>query len=317
MSSSSDSAPSTSQTPASKRQGPPPIPFANWPTIKILNPPQGRFSPKTDERCIFYCSQSVGGRYHRKDPYCRSICIRKVFTHEVRNIISFRTHHNLDAEGKAKYPLPKEGHPSHLPAYLGGSPPAHADAEDQVQQKRPGDEAKFWDEGWYLWVSKSPVAVWEKLVTMRRDLQSQETYEAAKEKRKQDWVEYQGYRKNNPADTTPPNQATDDASSSRWWGPIIPPPPIQEITADTLLIPLPPPLPPIAKKIEKLLAPTHKVLGIFQESFTSGAQKDFALRVWEKAWTKDPYILAGRAFTLLWEKWNNPSDDNDDPRDSS
>ncbi|KAF9501771.1 hypothetical protein BDN71DRAFT_1438440 [Pleurotus eryngii] len=301
MSSSQDTPASTS-----KRQKAPPIPFATWPTIKILNPPQGRFSPRTDERCFMYCSQTVAGRFHRKEPYCKAICIRKVFTHEVRNIVSFRTHHNLDADGKAKYPLPKEGQPGNLPPYLGGTDPEGTESDDHV--RKPGDDKKYWDEGWYLWYTKSSQGVWEKVWTMRRDLESQQQYEAAKDKRRDDWAEYQDYQKE------PKATAVDSPAPDKWWGPIVPPPPILDISAESLLISLPPPLPPLYSKVENLLAPTHKLLGILHESVTSGAQQELVHRIWEKAWTKDPYVLASRAFGLLWEKWSSPPDDSDDQK---
>ncbi|KAF4567477.1 hypothetical protein EYR40_006481 [Pleurotus pulmonarius] len=286
----------------------------------------GRFSPRTDERCFMYCSQTVAGRFHRKEPYCKAICIRKVFTHEVRNIVSFRTHHNLDADGKAKYPLPKEGQPANLPPYLGGTDPESIDNDDHV--RKPGDDKKYWDEGWYLWYTKSSQGVWEKVWTMRRDLESQQQYEAAKDKRRQDWAEYQDYQKEPKA--TP----VDSPAPDKWWGPIVPPPPILDISqvshhllkfyliahptilysAESLLISLPPPLPPLYSKVENLLAPTHKLLGIVHESVTSGAQQELVQRIWEKAWTKDPYVLASRAFGLLWEKWSSPPDDSDDQK---
>ncbi|KAJ8514442.1 hypothetical protein ONZ45_g7996 [Pleurotus djamor] len=220
--------PSSSQT---SRKPPPTIPFANWPTIKILNPPQGRFSPRTDERCLMYCSQSVTGRFHRKEPYCRAICIRKVFTHEVRNIVSFRTHRNVDAEGKAKFLLPKEGQPENLPKYLGGID--HEDEEDEERSqpsRQKGDAAKYWDEGWYFWHTKSSQGVWEKVLTMRRDLESQQQYDVAKDKRKQDWEQYQEYLKEVQGAAARTQPSTEARAPDRWYGPIVPPPPMQDIT---------------------------------------------------------------------------------------
>ena len=39
------------------------------------------------------------------------------------------------------------------------------------------------------------------------------------------------------------------------------------------------------------------------ESITSGEQKKFAERVWEKAKTDEPFILAKRTFTHAYEQW--------------
>ncbi|QRV98122.1 hypothetical protein RhiJN_26141 [Ceratobasidium sp. AG-Ba] len=38
--------------------------------------------PKTDERCIFYCTQGVEDRYRARRPVCYTLCWRRVFPHE-------------------------------------------------------------------------------------------------------------------------------------------------------------------------------------------------------------------------------------------
>jgi hypothetical protein len=69
------------------------------------------------------------------------------------------------------------------------------------------------------------------------------------------------------------------------------------------LVPLPPDFPSIFEKIDKFLQPTYHVLDIMHESFASGEQKQFALRVWEKAKTDEPFILAQRTIAHAYEQW--------------
>ena len=75
---------------------------------------------------------------------------------------------------------------------------------------------------------------------------------------------------------------------------------------------MPPDFPSIFEKIDKFLQPTYHVLSIMHESFASGEQKQFALRVWEKAKTDEPFILARRTIEHAyeqWKKWDVPKDD--------
>ena len=88
----------------------------------------------------------------------------------------------------------------------------------------------------------------------------------------------------------------------------------------SLLVPLPPDFPPFWDRINKLLAPTRKVLEITRESITSGEQRQFALRVWEKAGTKEPFILARRTIDRAYELWKDrevPADEDEGKTGSS
>ncbi|KAG6836558.1 hypothetical protein H0H93_006785 [Arthromyces matolae] len=292
----------------SKQQLPP---FASWPTIKILSPPKGRFSPKTDEWCLTYCSQSVTGRFHGKEPTCRSVCIRKVFPHEVRNIIAFKTHSSIGPDGKATYPLPAEGQPANVPRWLGGKPPtdngAHDDDEEEISSYTPqhqpiADPVKHWDEGWYFWTSSSRYAIHEKLDSMRWDLARQQTMHKQMEGRQELWQEYQEHLKNGDK----------SADVNKWWGPIIPPRPIPEFRSQSLLVPLPLDSPPFWDRMNKLFDPTRKALNIFMESVKSGEQRELAERVWDKAWTPEPFQLANKAFGMWYDMlkdWDSPDSD--------
>ncbi|GLB37765.1 hypothetical protein LshimejAT787_0408160 [Lyophyllum shimeji] len=278
-------------------------PLADWPTIKILTPPKGRFSPKTDEWCLTYCSQTVSGRFYGKEPFCRSVCIRRVFPHEVKNIISFKTHRNIGPDGKALYPLPSEGQPANVPRFLGGKPVEDSEASPRKSSPEP---VKHWDEGWYLWTTRSRLAIHEKTDSMMMDLERQQKVNKRYEERREIWEDYQDHLA---------NQAEgDNGEPNKWWGPIVPPRPLPDFRSQSLMVPLPPEFPPFWDRINKLLAPSRKVLQIFAESITSGEQRQFAERVWEKAWTNEPFILASRTFTQAYERWRDreaPSDEDD------
>lgn len=84
-----------------------------------------------------------------------------------------------------------------------------------------------------------------------------------------------------------------------------------------MLLHLPPSFPPIYEQVQNILAPTFKVLEIFHESVESGVQREFAGRVWEKAWTSDPYKLASTVCQRMWDKWKEgpPDAESDDRTD--
>ncbi|PPQ89781.1 hypothetical protein CVT25_008158 [Psilocybe cyanescens] len=275
-------------------------PFADWPTIKILTPPQGRFSPKTDEWCFTYCSQSVSGRLHGKEPNCRSVCIRKVFPHEVRNVLSFQRHNEVGPDGKAKYPLPAEGQPSNLPRILGGTP--KYDSGDPPPNA-PASPTKHWDEGWYFWTGKGKWTVLQKTEEMMLDFQRQQKLEQIRQSRKDTWQEYQDQMQQNAGEQVGERKSR----GPPWWTPLVPPKSVQDTSSLSLLVPLPPDFPPLLDKIKKLLAPSQKVLGILYESVTSGEQKQFAERVWAKAKTDQPYILAQRTCFHAYDQWKKRS----------
>lgn len=73
---------------------------------------------------------------------------------------------------------------------------------------------------------------------------------------------------------------------------------------------MPPPIPSLREQIDNLLAPTHKVLALTQETIQSGDQLKFAHRIWEKALTLEPFVLARNVCTRMWDKWRKgPPDD--------
>lgn len=46
-----------------------------------------------------------------------------------------------------------------------------------------------------------------------------------------------------------------------------------------------------------------QVLGILRESLSSGEHQQFARRVWDKAQTEEPFVLAQRTISRAYEQW--------------
>jgi len=106
----------------------------------------------------------------KEEPWCRSICIRRVFAHEVQNAIAQENHNNgIYNRGNqttlehAKYPLPPEGQRA-------DEVPGGDLQSDRYETKLREKGAKHWEEGWYLWYSKSRWAAQEKIDLMMHDL---------------------------------------------------------------------------------------------------------------------------------------------------
>ncbi|KAG7091035.1 hypothetical protein E1B28_010095 [Marasmius oreades] len=293
--------------------------FAYFPGIKIYNPPQGPFSPKTDEWCITYCTQSIGGRAHRKLPNCRSVCIRKVFPHEVRNIISFKQHQTIGPDGKAKYPLPPEGQPANIPRILGGKPPVTLDEDDEdydPRQQPPPPETRHWDEGWYVWSTSTFNSTMKKLVSMSMDFENLRRHEEKREKERARWIEYQQFVERNAGhrDSGLLNKPPEE-QDSKWYGLKVPPPPMPAVdTTRTILLPLSFDSFTIWDRISKFLDPTRTALSLTHDSITSGEQKRFALNLWEKALSNEPWVLASRTFGRAYELWKKSDDDDEERR---
>jgi hypothetical protein len=129
-------------------------------------------------------------------------------------VISYKKHHNVGPDGKAKYPLPPEGQNVNVPQLLLGNRPRDLDATSKAPEAT-------WDEGWYVWGSKGYQAVLEHmLIQMGRDLPGLQQWEREKLKRREVWNAYQEYQARNldaPAIDHDP----------RWYGlkkPPLPPP---------------------------------------------------------------------------------------------
>ena len=138
-SSSSSKDESTSKTPSTSI-------FDYLPRIQVVRLPAGAHTPRVDERCFTYCSQTSAGRTQEAEPWCRSICLRNIRKHEVRD--------------DARVPLPPEGQPE----------------EAIVQGHVAGlgaQNVKHWQEGYYLWLSNHRWPSQEKLDLMGLTLEQQ------------------------------------------------------------------------------------------------------------------------------------------------
>lgn len=81
-------------------------------------------------------------------------------------------------------------------------------------------------------------------------------------------------------------------------------------SGESILLPIPPSLPPIGEQVATLLAPTRRLLALTNESVDSGAQVQLMQRMWEKAWTNEPFVLARNVCSRMWERFTKgPPDD--------
>jgi len=271
--------------------------LSQFPTIKVIEPPKGQFSTRNDQWCLTYCSQNITGRIQRKEPWCRSVCIRKVFTHEVRDIVQFKSHRAVGPDGKARYPLPSEGQPTNLPRYLGGKT-----SEEPEDGKRPADDTKHWDEGWYLWKTNSFGGVLHGMHNMRFNLEQQAAVDARVSSMREVWKDYQDFlRSGQPR-----------SLENKWLGPIVPPAPFPDHTDQSLLVHLPLDTDPLFAPIRKVLGPSQRALQLMHENFTEGNYQKFALRVYDKAWTGEPLTLAKRAWGFAVEQWKDKDKGSDE-----
>ncbi|KAI9064560.1 hypothetical protein FKP32DRAFT_1591375 [Trametes sanguinea] len=295
------------------------------PSLKIVRPPQGPFSPHVDERCFTYCSQSVTGRIHGSDPWCRSLCIRKVFLHEVTRILSHRTTETIHQRpgrppkreitehietAPVHHPLPPEGqrYSGWLHALLGRpAQPAAADAaaHPDAHAHDGKGELRYWKAGWYLWWSKSRWAAQERMDLMRRSLGSQTEWQQLKERRNEEWER---------GGSVDEHRLNEDVQL--LFNPNLPPFP--DVSQDSILLPLPDTL-PLGEQLHNVLAPTWKVLGLVRESVSSGAQRELATRLYAKALTDEPIKLLRVACSMIWENmgFSDDGEDSDDTKRKS
>nr|GAT57813.1 predicted protein [Mycena chlorophos] len=274
--------------------------FANIPTLKVIEPPKGTFSTRNDQWCLTYCSQNVAGRINNRSPWCRSICIRKVFSHEVRNIVNFKNHKEIWADGKARYPLPPEGQPINLPPYLGGR-----QIEDpEYGRKSPGD-VKYWDEGWYLWKSSSFMGSHDTISRLPLNLPTQMRQEASRKDKRRVWQEYQDFLRSGKPPT----------SENKWLGPVVPPNVGPDASSEALLVPLPLDTEPLLEPIYHLLQPAQYSLQLLQENWNDGYFRKFGVRMWDKSRSGEPYELVSRAYSFAYDQWKSKGKTDEDEKE--
>ncbi|KAH9917552.1 uncharacterized protein B0H18DRAFT_1034179 [Fomitopsis serialis] len=275
-----------------------PIFWSQFPSVKIVRQAKGTHSPKVDERCFTYCSQSVRGRLEQREPWCRTFCLRRVFAHEVQRAIA--AHEGKSAPAPARYPLPPEGQrvPSLLYILIGET------QEGQQGHARQHDDVRYWEEGYYVWLSKSRWATQEKLDLMMHNIERQAQWDKYKQDRTDAWQQQQQEQARGG------QQPKEDAQVDKSRALVSARRPFPDMSGQSILLPMPPPFASIWEQIDRLLAPSNKLLTLTHETLHSGDQLKFAGRIVEKAQTAEPFVLARNVCTRMWDKWKKgPPDD--------
>jgi len=154
------------------------------PSIRLSVPPRGRFSPSTSERCFTYCSQSHFGRAHGHEPKCYTFCLRRIFSHEVNRILTTVNYGPIMEPPTipVDIPLPQEANTT-LGQYISDSTLVDASDDSAPYTPTPSqseNEQRHWQEGYYVWLSRSRQAASEHMSHMKRDLFQQSAYERCK-----------------------------------------------------------------------------------------------------------------------------------------
>lgn len=256
-----------------------------------------------DEMCLTYSFQTARGRAQNHEPKTYSICLRKVYPHEVTDYLlgkGWRTQQTNNI------PLPPEGQPTQE-RYLD---------ESDAPTKPDEDETRYWEQGWYLWTTTSNKNAVERLLLMSQSLKSQDRHlqdKLHREKDEQDEQEQLRGRIRVELDGTlssvlPPDydylhyhwcvRRVLDIGADCSWG----------CRQSSSLTQIPSSLRPLFEPMRRLLAPTAKVLDISRRSFESGSQREFARRVLEKGRSEEPFILGRRLCKKAWEMITGPPD---------
>ncbi|KAI0665682.1 hypothetical protein C8Q78DRAFT_1063555 [Trametes maxima] len=307
-------------------QDPPPRSELWWdrlPSLKIVRPPKGPFSPSVDERCITFCSQSVTGRIHGADPWCRTLCVRRVFLHEVTRVLSHHRQQTVHTRpGKpprvdvaevidtapVHHPLPPEGQRYSgwlhalldIPASSASASSSTSATDLPVHTEASVSEPRYWKAGWYLWWSRSRWAAQERMDLMRRTLAGQTEWQDMKDRRNAEWEHGVAYDE---------GRLVEDAQRLGDLGNM---PPFPDVSRESILLPMPS-LPSLASQLRAVLAPTGTVLACVRESVASGAQAELAQRLYDKARTDEPIKLLRVCCALIWENMGFGDDDDDGP----
>ncbi|EJD07955.1 uncharacterized protein FOMMEDRAFT_138040 [Fomitiporia mediterranea MF3/22] len=258
--------------------------------IQVKRPAQGKYSPKVDERCLTWCSQTVRGRNEGQDPWCRSVCIRRVFEHEVRQITSHfshdAAHHSRTSTGKGpllKYPLPPEGQRG-----LFGDDTEHDGGMGMGKER----DEKYWEEGWYVWMTKSRWAAQEKMDLMMLDLEKQAEWVRMKEQEERAWAESEAQMReregHEPTAVVPEGLEHDGQLAPLRH-------PYPNTAEESFLMRIPTRF-PVGQYAQQTLSPTWKVLSVVRESFENGHQKELAIRTWGMVRDGTPFTLVRNVF---------------------
>ncbi|KAI0044254.1 hypothetical protein FA95DRAFT_1497366 [Auriscalpium vulgare] len=264
------------------------------PSLKLSIPRQGRLSSATSERCFTYCSQTHRGRAERREPTCRTFCLRSVFAHEVNRTLADAGYHPFlpptsTSSVPAEIPLSPEADTTVREYYAGQS----AEELDDSERGEPG-KREHWKEGYYVWLSRNRVAAVEHLAHMKRDLPSQAAYEQSKAL----WE--RAIREGREKDFLPTADARLVGNSWRddMYADVYNPP------YTSLLVHVSDPAPQLRKLLVKYLAPSQRLLALARDSVTSGDQAVLVDKMQTAVMSGAPFSLAGtvgkRMWRLLW-----------------
>ncbi|KAI0687940.1 hypothetical protein C8T65DRAFT_675358 [Cerioporus squamosus] len=262
-------------------------------------------------------------------PRCRTICLRRVFKHEVERVLAHhRTQTLKHVPGKKpvlevkdevetvpmKHPLPPEGqrYSGWLAMLLGdrfghgsgsgngalGSGDDHNHEHEQAHTQR---ETKHWQEGWYLWWSTSRWAVQEKLDLMRKDLEGQSEWQRFKDKRNDEWA--RGVPPGYEEQAQHGDGQHQDVHPFEDLGNALPFP---DVTSQSLLLPLPVPptsLPSLYTALEDSVRPALAPAGRVLALVAANPHRELFERVWEKAKTDEPRKLLVVAWGRVMENF--------------
>ncbi|KAG8221325.1 hypothetical protein J3R82DRAFT_1493 [Butyriboletus roseoflavus] len=258
-----------------------------------MNPPGGADHypakcPRRWTRCVSRTLfRPARGRSQNQEPKTYSICLRKVYPHEVTDYLlgkGWRTQQTNNI------PLPPEGQPVQE-RYIDESEPS---------TKSDEDETRYWEQGWYLWTTSSNKNAVEKLLLMSQSLKSQDHYlqdkfhRAKNEQNEQMWIRQLHGQIRVELDGTLSSIPPSDYLQYHWQ--------------NSSLTQIPTSLRPVFDPMRRLLAPTAKVLDILRRSFESGSQREFARRMLEKGRSPEPFILGRRLCKKAWEMISGPPD---------
>lgn len=285
------------EPPPPPQQVPEPSFVDRIPSIRLSVPPRGRFSPATSERCFTYCSQSNYGRAHGSEPKCYTFCLRRIFNHEVDRVLTSANYGPIikSPTVSANVPLPQEANTT-LSQYI--SDPARADAPDGSASSsshastspQPENKQQHWQEGYYVWLSRSRQAASEHMSHMKRDLFQQSAYERSKAM----WAQAVREGRQHEFYHTPEARIFGSEWTANMHEDILSPP------YYSMLFPLSTPVPGVKRIIVNYLAPTHVVLTTLRDSFTSGDQVKFAHRMRESIQDGAPWALARNVGRKIW-----------------
>ncbi|KAF8583832.1 hypothetical protein K439DRAFT_1661068 [Ramaria rubella] len=319
----SGSQPAQSSTPQKSSSFPPSHPpfgpTFKLPKVTVFRPFNAWNSPQVDERCFVYCSQTSRDRARGNDPWCRTICFRRVYGHEVHDG-SYDASKDINGKLKPKdpLPLPHEGQPS------------EAISDGEIENT---DKTRYWKEGRYIWVSKSRWAAQEKMDTMRVNLPTQtgwmrykETIERQRYEEEMEQLQRKAKSDNNVPDAEKQKQKdvegkqiqadSNGIEQSPRSTPKLQYTPKDAIQYSSLfrITPLSSVLQEaLHQKLSFVLSPAHNLMAVLNRSFTEGTQTRFFQRAYHQATNGATVTLVRNVWSRheTWLKEIEKEDDNE------